>query len=337
MTATGPAENSIDDTARLIREVLAELGSTADASEVVQRVRSLERGLPAEDEFTVICTWLGHCRIAHKLDQLQVPLSSRTSYQVPDLLVAFNAAAKPVLIEVKVKQDQTLSFKPNYLERLTAYAELVGLPLLIAWKFHSLWTLFDVRQLRLAQTNYNITQSEAMKQNLLGVLAGDVAYCLAPGAGLHFDCIKEQLISTEDTGDHRTENWQFRIAETYFTDGEGQRRNDLHAETQQLFAGWDLQRREEFSESSVRISFVSGEDQVQFGHVALVRLLAWERSGDAPQNWRRTLKEPTVVRSITDFRHALDRAPGEGVVQLVLNLQPVDWPDFLPRTAQPNR
>lgn len=198
-------EGLADDMARLIQEVLTDLGSAADPAEVARRVRGLDRGLPAEDEFGVICAWLGQCRLIHKLDQQQAPVSSRDVYRVPDLLAAFEAAG-PFLIEVKVKQDQTPSFRPDYLGRLTAYAKLLGLPLLIAWKFHSMWSLFDARHLRIAQTNFNITQSEAMRQNLLGVLAGDVAYSLGPGAGIHFDCAKERLISTEDGGRpvHRT-------------------------------------------------------------------------------------------------------------------------------------
>ncbi len=325
-----------DDMARLIQEVLTDLGTEADAAEIARRVRGLDRGLPAEDEFGVICAWLGRCRLIHKLDQQQAPVSSRDIYQVADLLAAFDAAG-PFLIEVKAKQDRTLSFRPDYFGRLTAYAELLGLPLLIAWKFHSMWSLFDARHLRVARINFNITQSEAMKQNLLGVLAGDVAYSLGSGAGIHFDCVKEELISVEDAGDHSTEEWRTRISEAFFTDGAGRRRNDLHPETQQLFASWDLQREEEVLADSIRLSFVPGENQMQFAHGALVHLLAWERPAGVQQNWRHLLRAPTITRSIGDFGQALDRALRESVVHHILHLQPVDWPDFLPRSVDGRR
>jgi hypothetical protein len=45
---------------------------------------------------------------------------------------------------------------------------------------------------------------------------------------------------------------QARISDGFFTDGAGQCRDDLHGQTQQLFAGWDLQRREELSANSIR-------------------------------------------------------------------------------------
>jgi hypothetical protein len=39
-----------DDMARLIHEVLTDLGTEADAAEIARRVRGLDRGLPAEDD-----------------------------------------------------------------------------------------------------------------------------------------------------------------------------------------------------------------------------------------------------------------------------------------------
>ena len=74
------------DGERLIQSVLAELGWDADASTVGTRVRRLNVGLPREDEFSVVCGWLGNCLLLHKLDQHQLPISSRTEFQVPDLL-----------------------------------------------------------------------------------------------------------------------------------------------------------------------------------------------------------------------------------------------------------
>ena len=60
----------------------------------------------------------------------------------------------PVLIEVKSNRAQSLSFQPGYLKKLTNYAELLKLPLLIAWKHHSVWSLFEARHLKKAATNF---------------------------------------------------------------------------------------------------------------------------------------------------------------------------------------
>jgi hypothetical protein len=62
-------EGLADDVARLIRAVSADLGYAANPAEVARRVRGRERGVPAEDEFGLICAWLGQRRLLHKLDQ----------------------------------------------------------------------------------------------------------------------------------------------------------------------------------------------------------------------------------------------------------------------------
>ena len=121
-----------DDDERLIQEVLAELGRDADPKAIADRVKRLDLGLPIEDEFVAVCSWLGKTRLIHKLDQHQAPSQSRDEYdeyQVPDLLAQYQDSG-PVLIEVKAKKAHTLLFKPDYLARLEAYAALLNIPLL---------------------------------------------------------------------------------------------------------------------------------------------------------------------------------------------------------------
>lgn len=322
MTDTPP------DVERLIQDVLADLGFDADAGEVARRVRKLNYGLPAEDEFAVICAWLGRTLLLHKLDQHQVPARSRSDFQVPDILAIFDATG-PFLIEVKVCNDRTLSFKPDYYARLMRYSDQMGLPLLLAWKHYSLWTLVDIRHVTLARRNFNISYEEAMRQNLLGILVGDVAFKLAKGAGIHLDIAKEQLIETRPTVGGSEETWQMRVTGVHFTAGGGAVRTDLHPETIQLFSTWDLQSSEDHSPTQVRQSFTVGEEGVEFAHRALVGLLAWEKRPDETTNWRTLLRSPEITRSIEHFGAALERGLGEGVVHCILRQQPETIPDFI--------
>src|SRR5262245_32471512 len=87
----------------LLAEAVRQLAPGASARDIVNRVRRLQIGLPAEDEFSVLLTWLGRCRLVHKLDQLQSPRESRERWCVPDLLAVFDYEGRdvPVLIEVK--------------------------------------------------------------------------------------------------------------------------------------------------------------------------------------------------------------------------------------------
>jgi len=317
------------DLDRLIQEVLTEYGGIADAKIIANRVRKLNYGLPAEDEFSVICSWLGRCEVLHKLDQLQSPISSKTTYQVPDILAKFSIGG-PYLVEVKSKNSQTLSFKPDYYSRLLNYAELLGIPLLIAWKYHSIWTLFDIRHLQKARVNFNIKFDEAMRQNLMGVIVGDVAYKLAPGAGVHLKLSKEKLIeSTKVNQTEFTETWQMRVSDIYFTVSNRNKTKKLHPETIQMLITSELEKNETHFESYILQSFEAGLDGFEFAHRGLVRLLNWEGKSADAGGWRALLHASEITKNISHFGTALNRALKENVVSHILNQQPADKPDFI--------
>ena len=320
--------NHTDDGDRLIQEVLTELGWDAEPRKIAENVRRLDLGLPSEDQFVAICSWLGKALLVHKLDQQQAPLKSRDTYRVPDVIAQFEQAG-PLLIEVKSKSKQTLSFTPNYLERLYAYAELVNMPLLIAWKYHGIWVLFEARHLTKARKNFNIRFSDAMRENLLGVLAGDVSYKIAPGAGVRFRCRKEELLTVEKDGGTVTEQWRMRIDEVGFTIAGGETAGDLDPEVSTLFTTWDLEERQSHSDTHVELEFVAGNDGMMFGHMALSHLLNWTLPRGSTINWRHAIRRDAVVSNMTNFGQALERALEQKVVRTILHQQPHSWPDFM--------
>ncbi len=319
------------DVDRLIHEALTELGWNADASAVADRVRRLEIGIPREDEFSVVCSWLGKCDLIHKLDQLQVPLASREEYQVPDLLAVFRIDEKslPVLIEVKSSKTNTLSLKPGYLNKLNNYSSLLNLPILLAWKFHGIWMLFETKHLKKAKTNFNISFGDALKENLLGVLAGDFSYSLGKGAGLHFRFRKDKLVKEEDKDDEITQEWLTVIDEVTFTDYEGRIRNDLEPQVQSLFTAWDLEEEQEHSATHIKMSFVAQGENALFAHMALVRLLDWELKDEDKIKWRNLLMKENVVKNIGNFSSAVNKALEQGIVHHILHQQPQTIPEFI--------
>lgn len=109
--------------AHTLHEALEQLGWRADAKTLSDRVRRMSWGLPAEDEFCVLLSWLGRARLVHKLDQMQVPPQSREVYQVPDLLAVFSLDGRdlPALVEVKARQKNQVSCTEGYVQRLEAY------------------------------------------------------------------------------------------------------------------------------------------------------------------------------------------------------------------------
>ncbi len=250
---------------------------------------------------------------------------------MPDLLAKFSTqtSKSPVLIEVKSKKKKLLSFKPDYLQRLQNYADLLGMPLLIAWKFHNLWMLFEARHMKMADRNFNITLETAMRENLLGALAGDVAYKIGAGAGIHLRFRKDNLVEKDETDDGYTEQWMMTIDEVTFTDYQGNRREDLCGEVQSLLGTWDLDEQEEHNDSHIYLRFVARKEGMQFAHTALVHLLNWESPHDNRPHWRGLLRRDQVTANVANFSAALESAFQQKVVSHIFHVRPHAMPAFL--------
>jgi len=189
--------------------------SSQDPREAAQRFGQLWRNLEPESEFSLILSWLGNCVLVHKLGQEQLPHQSPNKYRVPDLLAVFNYHGRllPVLIEVKTSaKPGRLSLNSGYLR----YAEVMGLPMLVAWRHLSFWTLFEMRHATLARVNYNIDFHRAMEENLLCLLAGDFSYRIFPGSAISMRI--EKL--SEETADGGFEGM---ITDVHVTDPHGER------------------------------------------------------------------------------------------------------------------
>lgn len=321
-----------EDAERLVQEALTQLGWEADPKRIAARVWRLNLGLPREDEFTVVCTWLGRCHLIHKLDQKQTPAKSREDFQVPDLFAVFRYENRsvPVLVEVKSSKDNTLSFRPDYFQRLQNYAALVRLPILIAWKHLGLWVLFDASHFQKAQQNFNITFQNAIRENLLGILAGDFSYSLSVGAGLHLRFKKDELVAETPNGNGTEQQWKTTCDDVSFTDGSGRIRRDFGTQIQSLFLSWPLEQEETHTPTHITMSYVARGDQGLFAHMALVRLLDWQLpSGNSSINWRALLGQSPVLHGADDFGAAIRSALAQKVVHHVIHQVPVTTPAFL--------
>lgn len=302
-----------------------------DPERLAWKLKQLNRGLPREDEFAVVCTWLGKCKLIHKLDQIQAPASSNTSFQVPDLLAIFehNGRNVPVLVEVKASEDRTLSFRPDYRNRLLEYAKALGLPMLIAWKHHSIWSLFDINHMKVAEKNYNIPFGTAVSESLLGTLAGDFSYSLPRGTGLHLRMKKGELISSKEDGSEIHEEWSMVIDDVYHTDRDGKQRRDLSADVQTLFFVNNLEEAQEHTPTHVQWHFTVEDDEHKFAHMALSALLHWYLGNGESLNWREVVARDSPVPGVSNFSENVKQALDEGVVRYIFHIEPQTMPPFL--------
>jgi hypothetical protein len=310
--------------ARVLFEAAEQMG-WSDPTEIANFVRRLERGLPAEDELSVILHCLGQCRLVHKLDQLPYPPGVWKNYRVPDLLAVFDVKGilVPVLIEVKTSsiRDLVLSWKPDYINSLQQYADLIGLPLLVAWKCGLLWTLFEARHFHKAHTNLKISFSDALCETLLGLLAGDFSFSFRPGAGAYLKIRK--LKETEN-------GFEGVIEETYFLNANGERhtgRDGLF----QLFACSDNEAAavQENETHAVQSYIIQSNGLAQFAHQSLVNLLDLFRGGREPIVWRQVLLKEQLPSIATSLQRAVQSARDAGFIQCIIHGRPRTAPGFL--------
>lgn len=215
----------------------------------------------------------------------------------------------PVLIEVKASIKQTLSFRPDYFERLKAYASVTRFPLLIAWKHHSLWTLFELEHMAVAQKNYNISLGKALSEGLLGVLAGDFSYTLAHRSGLHLRMRKDELLAGTDGDNEFHQSWRIAVEDVFHTDSSGHERRDLAPDVQALFFVNSLHEEQQHTSTHVRFDFTVGEDADKFAHMSLTGLLNWSLPLGERVNWRSVVDRPVAVPGVEDFARTVQDAP----------------------------
>ncbi|MCP3957375.1 MAG: restriction endonuclease [bacterium] len=323
--------------AHLLHEALEQLGWTSDPTELANKVRKLNIGLPAEDEFSVILSWLGKCTLLHKLDQHQSPLGSKERYRVPDLLAFFSFKGRtlPALIEVKRTSSGTwrsnfsLSWKPEYYEPLADYGRTLGIPVLVAWKYHEQWSLFDLGAFRVAKKNYRISFLKAMQENLLGLLGGDFVFVLRPGVGMHIGVEKKELLKEEKVDEWVHQQWEGVVQDAYFTDGEGRRLSSL-GRFFPLFLAAAPEPEVETVGPRVYQRFVAEEECGScWGHQALGILLEYTMPADKSIDWRKLLLSEDVPVPGDVLRETASDGIPEAIVRYVINQRPRSVPPFL--------
>jgi len=324
---------NIDSSARLIHEAIQQMGWHTEPKLLIDRVKRLDLGLPAEDEFIFIISWLGKCSLTHKLDQSQFPPRSKDTYQVPDLLASFetSAGSKLVLIEIKVTNKKKLTWKADYLEKLKSYSNLLSIPLLVAWKFYGMWVLADIKCFQKAKTNFHLPIESAMKNNLMSYLAGDFAYKIEPNVGLHFVMKKERLVSEESTGEgSKEQEWIVRIEKAYFTNSAGKEVTKFPDGLWPLFIAAGPEAHDRVEHDYVFQSFVIPENQgIKYSHTALPVLLNFSNKDEEKIHWRKQLDEHKYPVEYKTFYDGANAGLKEKFIKYIFHIRPFDIPDFL--------
>jgi Holliday junction resolvase len=324
------SKGEINSLARLLADAINELGFGKDPRAIVKKVQQLQKGLPSEDEFMLLLSWLGKCRLVHKLDQLQAPPSSKEELRVPDLLAIFdyNDRLVPVLIETKVSKKRKLSWTPDYLESLRRYANLMKLPLLVAWKWPELnfWTLCDISIFEKPYKNYKLSFEKATKNSLMGKLAGDFSFFFKPGVGIHLKLEKlEKLESKDPTEEH----WHLKISDAYYSDGMGNRLNTLGTGIWWLFLSAEQKTElEEYDDHFFQRFIISEESAMNMAH-RLLPIITMGMKMSQPIPWRELLRKHSFKVGSKDLLEEIRAAIPKNIISYIFHLQPEAIPPFL--------
>ena len=328
----------VNPTAHLLYQVLSDLGwDTQDAEALAARVRRLALGLPAEDELSVILSWLGRCRLVHKLDQVQVPPASEGQYRVPDLLAIFEHQGRevPVLIEVKTSRKPSLSWRPDLFEGLQRYGQVLGLPVLVAWKPSAVgvWCLVDLGRFEQARKNYKLPLKTALEGNLLGVLGGDFMVEFEPGLEMRFQVKTIQSLGKEMRKDGTTEQVLLEVVDACFVTPAGERVTKLGAGLWPIFMAAQHEEETTATDEGYELRFVISPDRFgAWAHVTLVTLLVPGGGTNGPGNpfpWRDVLQRQRFPLTPSTLTEAADKGITEGTVRHVLRQRPDVMPAFL--------
>ncbi len=293
---------------------------------LARRLQGIHHGWNVEHEFGAIASWLGHCKLVTHPDEVY---SSDGSFRVPDFLIVSKVRDReiPFLVEVKTTENDQLVWSEKYRTSILRFAELLKMPVLVAWKRYGLWTLCDTTEFRLVETAYHLSWDSAIKNNLMTVLCGNVFITVNDGFRfeLKYELLDEEAANTEllPEGQHRAQ-----IVEAGLYTPKGRIPSQLSSELFPLFltkAGEPTTQRD--GKFLRHIFPVDPEGTFNLSDL-LFTLLTWNKEVATGLNWIVEIRKG-LPKNERDLHTVLREAIDLQAVRYVLEQQPERIPTFL--------
>jgi hypothetical protein len=298
---------------------------------VANRLATIRDGLAPEVEFISVVNWLGHCLAVNRIDQLPLPqYLEGDEFRVPDVLAICRNGEKtvPVLIEIKKTLDDEIVWTEAYLSALRRYAEAMKMPILVAWKRGSFWTLNEIVHFQKRVKSYHLRWMDALKENLMGVLFGDLHIVFTQRVCFFLDAEVESeqplppmpaiLPEGQYTLTIKKVGFLLDGAEAKVTDGL----------QWMFFFVPDKSRVDRITETTVRLIFTPKPDNAVTLADCGLGLMLWSYDKPEAIDWEAVARKK-IGPIAADTREALKAGLEQGVVQYVLDQVPHNVPDFL--------
>lgn len=113
---------NLDPSQITLNDIISHLKSYPNKKEIMEQIRSQQRGIPYEYQFGAICWWLGKCKHLQFIDtKPDLPyLSKIRDVKYPDIYAIFSSRSTdfPCFIQIKVNNKFRLKLSRNYIKNL---------------------------------------------------------------------------------------------------------------------------------------------------------------------------------------------------------------------------
>jgi len=296
--------------------------------DLMSKLEQLKQGLPLENEFIALCLWMGKSVLIHKLDQKQMPRISKDKYQIPDLFLIFEYEGRqiPFLIEIKTTREPKFVLSQKYHNKIKNYSNLMGLPLLFAWKIKKIgaWFLLDIDLFKQKQQAYHVSFEEAFKNNLLCLLVGDYSIHLRKNIKFIIRLKKEELLKEKIKGPEISQFWKTRIVGANFINYKGEKISKVPRLLFHLLVLARIEDRTEDQGDYLTQIFEVPESSFLFASNLLGLALIGDLTKYNPKtiDWDKLIHNEAFRISFAQVKQAVKESMAKGFIQFLGNVLP---------------
>ncbi len=249
---------------------------------------------------------------------------------VPDFLafIQYKEKVLPVLIEVKTSEDRTLIWSEKYLTSPQRFAGILGLPLLVAWKWQIGWALVDIAHFEKKVTAFHLPIQRALEENLMSLFLGEVMYLLTSDVAFVWEAeILDWQPKTENELIPPGER-EFRFKGAFFSIG-GRKLDEYPKGLPGLFfASPQEHETKKVGGSNIQVAYkVLPNTTPAITDVLLAEL--YLRTSGEQIDWDKEIIEGPLPESGVFYREVLEDGVKQGFIMYVLHQVPKTTPQFL--------